>query len=175
MKTICSKQIIAPESVGKGQNFGMGSVLVAVCSLQFDQACLNGIWLHEGKHSVWRAKVSECNLLYFLFCIIYLQASVYGDKPKCRPCISRCQSDCAQPAHKEGPDICYLLWAYLLATLEALKQMIVDGFQEFAFSQHCFTTFLSWDKHWISWIVGKTKCVASQSTSDTIGEHHLFM
>lgn len=39
------------------QDFGTRSILVSVCSLSsIDQSHLSGLWLHEGKESVWRAK-----------------------------------------------------------------------------------------------------------------------
>ncbi len=44
---------------------------------------------------------------------------------------------------------------------------------EFALSPHFQIVLLA--KHWVSKIVSNTKCVVSQSISDTIGEYCLYM
>lgn len=48
------------ESVGEGQDFENGRVLVAICSLtSTDQSRLSMLGLHAGKSSVWRTKEVE--------------------------------------------------------------------------------------------------------------------
>lgn len=45
------------QSVGKGQDFGVGSVLFSVSSLSsIDNHVVTGLWLCAGKQSVWRQK-----------------------------------------------------------------------------------------------------------------------
>lgn len=45
------------ESVGKGQHFSIGGVLVSVCSLVVVR--LSGLRLCAGKRSMWRSKEAE--------------------------------------------------------------------------------------------------------------------
>lgn len=40
------------ESVGSGQDFGIGNMLVSICSPgNIDQSCLSRLWLHAGKQT----------------------------------------------------------------------------------------------------------------------------
>lgn len=49
------------ESEGKGQDFGIGSILVSICSLSYtDQYVLSWLWLYaERIFCVWKAKEVE--------------------------------------------------------------------------------------------------------------------
>lgn len=48
------------ESVGSGQDFGIGNMLVSICSPgNIDQSCLSRLWVHAGKQSCVRSSIAH--------------------------------------------------------------------------------------------------------------------